>query len=566
MPASPLNGVRVLELANFMAGPFCAMVLADLGAEVIKIENPNGGDFSRATGPFVAGESAGFMALNRNKKSLALDLKHPGGRELFWRLVKTADVLIENFRPGTMAELGFDYAAVAAVNARLVYCAASGFGQSGPLKDRAALDLIVQGASGLMSITGEEGRPPVKTGVPIADLTTALFAANAIQAALFERERSGLGQQIDVSLLESALALEVWETSGHFATGDEPEPLGSAHRVLAPYQAVRAADGYVNVGATTPRTWTGFCEALGLPDLEHDPRFRTAADRRTNVTTLIPLIEMVTATRTRAEWIERLERAGVPCGEILSVGEAVRSPQVQARESVVNLPHPRAGTVRTVGTPLRLSRTPARLDRAAPLLGEHTREVLFSLGLPGETVDQLVASGAASATEPLPDDVRRAEGSFVAPGARILGQVRMDEQANLWFGSLLDGRDAPVHLAPGANVQDNSLVRGVPDHPAWLGPRAAMGHNARVLGASVEGRSLIAIGATVLPGAHIGTESIVAANAVVPAGLQVPPRSLVIGHGRIARQVTDQEVARIDHTAAEYLRLAGIYRARLGTG
>ena len=234
-----LAGVRVLELTNFMAGPYCGMLLADMGADVIKVENPKGGDFTRLAGPFVDGHAAGFMAVNRNKRSLALDLKSAPGREVFLRLVKTADVVVENLRPGTLDDLGVGYAVLAEANPRVILSSTSGFGQTGPYKDRAALDLIVQGMSGIMSITGEEGRPPVKVGVPLADLSAALFAAYAILAALRVRDRDGTGQHIDVSLLESAIALEAWETSGYFATGEIPKPLGSAHRINAPYQAVR---------------------------------------------------------------------------------------------------------------------------------------------------------------------------------------------------------------------------------------------------------------------------------------------------------------------------------------
>ncbi|HZR97529.1 MAG TPA: CoA transferase, partial [Chloroflexota bacterium] len=313
-PRRPLDGVRVLELANFMAGPYCGMVLADLGADVIKVESPRGGDFSRATGPFVGGESAGFLTLNRNKRSLALDLKTERGQAIFLDLVRTADVLVENFRPGTMDALGLDYATLAALNPRLIYSSASGFGQSGPYRERPALDLIVQGLSGLMSITGEPGRPPVKVGVPIADLTAALFGANAILAALYVRDRTGEGQRIDVSLLESALALEVWETSGYFATGEVPEPLGSAHRVTAPYQAIRTADGYVTIGASTPKSWTALCAALGLEHLEHDERFATVPARRARYQELAALIEAVTITQPSEHWHALLERAGVPCG------------------------------------------------------------------------------------------------------------------------------------------------------------------------------------------------------------------------------------------------------------
>ncbi len=395
-PRRPLDGVRVLELANFMAGPYCGMVLADLGADVIKVESPHGGDFSRATGPFVGGESAGFMALNRNKRSLALDLKAARGKALFLDLVRTADVLVENFRPGAMDALGLGYATLAALNPRLIYSSASGFGQTGPYRERPALDLIVQGMSGLMSITGEPDRPPVKVGVPIADLTAALFGANAILAALYVRDRSGEGQRIDVSLLESALALAVWETSGYFATGEVPEPLGSAHRVTAPYQALRTADGYVTIGASTPKSWTALCAALGLGHLEHDPRFATVAARRARYQELAALLEAVTTTQPSAHWYRLLEAAGVPCGVLNRIDQAVADEQVQARGFVVELPHATAGAVRATGSPLRLSRTPVRLERAGPLLGEHTTEVLAELGLDAAEIARLEQAGVVA--------------------------------------------------------------------------------------------------------------------------------------------------------------------------
>ncbi len=392
----PLDGVRVLELANYMAGPFSGMQLADLGADVVKIENPQGGDMSRQTSPFVQGESAGFMALNRNKKSITLDLKDPRGKQIFLELVKTADVLIENFRPGTMADLGIDYAALSKVNPRLIFSSASGFGQTGPYSQRAALDLVVQGMSSIMSITGEPGRPPVKVGVPIADLTTALYGAIAILAALRARDVTGEGQYIDMSLLESAMALEVWETSGYFATGEVPEPLGSAHRVSAPYQAIRTADGYVTVGATSPRNWTGFCKALGLEHLENDPRFSVVSERRKRYQELAALIEEVTVTRPSEHWYRLLEQAGVPCGVLNRVDQAVEDEHVRARGFVVELPHSKVGKIRAVGSPIRLSRTPVRLDRAGPVLGEHTAEILAELGLSETEIAELAASGVTA--------------------------------------------------------------------------------------------------------------------------------------------------------------------------
>ena len=550
--AHPLDGIRVLELANYMAGPFCCMLLADLGADVIKIENPRGGDFSRQTSPFIQGESAGFMAINRNKRSLALDLKSGRGRELFLELVKTADVLVENFRPGTLADLNIDYPVVSALNPRLIYSSASAFGQTGPYSPRAGLDLIVQGMSGLMSITGEPGRPPVKVGVPIADLTTGLFGALAIVAALRVRDRTGQGQRIDLSLLESAIALEIWETSGFFATGEVPEPLGSAHRTSAPYQAIRTADGYVTVGATTPRNWSALCQALGLEHLEHDARFATVADRRARYLELAELIEDVTRTQSSEHWYRLLEQAGVPCSVLNRIDQVVSDPHIQARDFIVDLAHTTLGHVRATGSPMRLSETPVRVERAGPLLGEHTVEVLQELGVQSHAIEALIGDGTLGVTAL----------GYVAPGAQIRGQVRLGRDSSIWFGACLNGEAAPIVLAEEANIQDNCVIESTPGHPVRIGARVSVGHNARVVGATIEPRSLVAIGATVLPGARVGTHAIVAAKATVPEGMVVPERALVVGHGRVVRELTEAEIERIERGANEYIRLAREHRAQ----
>jgi formyl-CoA transferase len=386
-----LEDIRVLELANFMAGPYCGMLLADQGADVIKVENPRGGDFTRLAGPFLDGEAAGFLAVNRNKRSIALDLKSARGREIFLSLVRTADVVVENLRPGTLDDLRIGYSVLSEVNPRIVLSSTSGFGQSGPYRNRAALDLIVQGMSGLMSITGEEGRPPVKVGVPLADLAAALFATHAILSALRVRDRDGKGQHIDVSLLESAIALEAWETSSYFATGEVPKPLGSAHRINAPYQAVRTADGHITIGATTPANWKAFCAALSLERLDADERFSTGPLRRRNYKELVTEIERVTTTKPSDYWYRLLERAGVPCGVLYTLDQVLEDEHVHARGFVRELDHPKLGRVRATGSPVRFSRTPVRLERAGPLLGEHTRELLEELDV--ADADKLEHSG-----------------------------------------------------------------------------------------------------------------------------------------------------------------------------
>ncbi len=385
--------MRVLEIGNYMAGPFCGMQLADLGADVVKVEEPKAGDLARRLPPMLDGESGQFVRLNRDKRSLALDLKADEGKELFRRLARRADVIVENLRPGTMADLGLAPAALLEANDQLIYAAISGWGQTGPYADRPALDIIVQAVSGLMSVTGAEGGPPVKVGVAIADLTAALYGTIAVLAALAARERDGRGQLVDVSMFESAVSLAVWEAGEHFTTGEVPRAAGSAHKLVAPYQAIRASDGHFVVGATPPPNWTAFCAALGLGRIEHDERFADAASRRRHASELIPLVEAVTATRPMAHWLERLRDAGVPCGAIQDYAEVFADPHLAAREFVRDVPHPTLGTVRVLGSPLGLSRTPTRLERAGPLLGEHSLEVLREAGVPDGEAARLVERG-----------------------------------------------------------------------------------------------------------------------------------------------------------------------------
>src|SRR6266849_7661141 len=316
MSPPPLEGIRVLEVGNYMAGPFCGMQLADLGADVIKIEDPRGGDLSRRLEPLVDGESGNFVRLNRGKRSVALDLKQEAGAQIFRRLADRADVIVENLRPGTMRDLGLDPQALLEANPRLVYAAVTGWGLDGPYADRPALDIIVQAMSGLMSITGEEGRGPVKVGVSSSDLVAGLYATIGILAALSVRQREGHGQLVDISMYESSVSLAVCVSGQFFTTGEIPRAAGSAHKLVGPYQAVRAADAHFVVGATTVPTWRSFCAALGLGRLERDPRFADGTLRRRNTEELIPLIEEVTATRPAAHWLALLRGAGVPCGEI----------------------------------------------------------------------------------------------------------------------------------------------------------------------------------------------------------------------------------------------------------
>src|SRR6266852_4866760 len=399
MAEAALAGIRVLEVGNFMAAPFCTLQLADLGADVVKIENPDGGDQTRASGPFLEGESSSFLRLNRNKRSVALDLKAPRGKQVFRTLAARADVLVENLRPGTMKDLELDYPRLSEINPRLVYVAASGWGQDGPYAQRPGLDIMAQGMSGLMSITGEEGgRNPVKVGVPVTDLTCALYAAIAALAALRVRERTGRGQFIDVSLFESGVSLAVWEAGQYFATGEIPKPLGSAHQTSAPYQALRAADGYFTLGATTPRNWRSFCEVLDHPEWAGDERFKDNPSRHARRDVLIPMIEDVTSRKPRAHWVSLLQKAGVPCAEIRTYDQVYNDPQLKARGFFWKGRHSKLGDVEQIGSPIHFSETPVRQGSAGPVLGEHTSEVLRALGRSDAEISELKAKGVLGGT------------------------------------------------------------------------------------------------------------------------------------------------------------------------
>ena len=391
--AGPLTGVRVLEVGNYMAGPFCGMQLADLGAEVIKIEPPDGGDQVRLAGPFVEGESSPFVRLNRNKRSVVLDLKTAAGKEVFRRLARTADVVVENLRPGTMADLEVDYTRLSELNPGLVYVAASGWGQDGPLSPLAGLDIMAQARSGLMSITGMPGGDPVKVGVPVCDLVCALYGALAAVSALRVREHTGRGQHIDVSLFEAGVSLAVWEAGKHFATGEIPRPLGSAHQVNAPYQAIRAADGWFTIGATSTRNWIAFCAAMDLDRLRSDPRFGDTNSRHAHREELIAEIEDLTRTQPMGHWIALLEAAGVPCAPIQDYGQVFGDGHLLAREFFWEAPHPTLGSVRQLGSPMRFSETPTRREKAGPRFGEDSEAVLRELGYAEAEVRELVAAG-----------------------------------------------------------------------------------------------------------------------------------------------------------------------------
>jgi crotonobetainyl-CoA:carnitine CoA-transferase CaiB-like acyl-CoA transferase len=386
-----LDGVRVLEVGVFIAAPFAALQLGDLGADVIKVESLEG-EPVRASGPFINGESSPFLRLNRHKRSIALDLKSAAGKSAFLRLAATADVVVENLRPGAMRGLNLAYDDLRAVNPRLIYASASGFGQDGPLADRPGLDIMAQARGGLMSITGSAGGPPAKVGVPICDLVAGLYTALGIMAALRERERSGVGQYLDVSLLEAGVSLAVWEAGRFFATGEVGGPLGTAHQSEAPYQAVRSADGWLTLGAVTPKTWAALCRALNLERLQNDVRFATSSLRHAHRHDLIPLIEERTMTMTTTANLECLEAVGVPCAPIADYGQVFTDEHLAARDFFWDAPHRVAGPVRQLGSPLRLSRSKPRRGAAAPTLGADSRDVLREVGYSDAEIDALVAA------------------------------------------------------------------------------------------------------------------------------------------------------------------------------
>jgi crotonobetainyl-CoA:carnitine CoA-transferase CaiB-like acyl-CoA transferase len=374
-----LDGLRVLDVTQVMAGPFCTMILADLGADVIKIEPP-GGDSTRQMPGAVGTESPSFNAVNRGKRSVVLNLKSPGGAQAFQRLAASADILVENYRPGVLAALGLDYQSLSRVNPRLIYASISGYGQTGPDRHKGGFDLVAQGVSGLMSITGTPGGPPIKVGVPITDLGAGLFALAGILAALEHRHRTGSGQHIDTSLVEAGVALSVWEATQYFAGLGVPEPLGTAHRMFAPYQAIRCADGYITLGTANDRLFRRLCDLLGHPEWVDDPELAENSSRVRSQAALAARIEEVTRLQPASYWLEQLEQHEIPCGPINDYPHVFADPQIAAREMVVETEHPVLGTFRTLGSPIKMSLTPPDPRRRAPRLGEHTNQVLTECG------------------------------------------------------------------------------------------------------------------------------------------------------------------------------------------
>ena len=376
-----------------MAGPYCAMLLADMGARVIKVEPP-AGDSTRSMAGARGSDSPAFNAVNRGKQGIVLDLNEEKGRAVFTRLARGADILIENYRPGVMARFGLDYETLHRENPRLIYASISGHGQTGPWANKGGFDLIAQGLSGLMSVTGTANEAPVKAGVPLTDLGAGLFALIGILAALQHRHQSGQGQHVDTSLVDSGLALSVWEVTDYFSSGQVPGPLGSAHRMTAPYQAFKCADGYITIGAANDRNFARLARVLGHHEWITDTRFVADHQRVGHREELAVLIEDVTSKESRAHWIAELEQAGIPCGPILDYEEALTTPQAIAREMTVDVDHPTLGRLRTLGTPIKMSATPLDPKRRGPMLGEHTDDVLLEAGYSGDEIEQLRYSGA----------------------------------------------------------------------------------------------------------------------------------------------------------------------------
>ncbi len=390
----PLAGVRVLDLTRVLAGPFCAMLLGDMGAEVVKIEEPGKGDDTRSWPPFVGGEATYFMSVNRNKKSVTLNLKAPEGQAILRALVRKSDVLLENFRPGTMAKLGFGYGALRKLNPRLVYCSVSGFGESGPEAHRAGYDLIVQAESGVMDLTGFPDGPPVKVGNSIADLVAGMAAAHGVTLALLARTRSRRGQKVEIAMLDVMAALLTYQAGLYLNAGQRPTRRGNAHPSIVPYEVFRAADAFLVLGVANNSLWTRCCTALERPDLARDPRFDTEAKRVQHRDQLVPLLNEILGARGIEEWMKRFEAAGIPAGRIKTVAEVCESAHLRARGMVVTLRHPKAQRVSVMGVPVRLDATPGRAAAPPPVLGQHTEAVLRGLvGLKRAQITALRAKG-----------------------------------------------------------------------------------------------------------------------------------------------------------------------------
>lgn len=391
----PLDDVKVLDLTRVLAGPYCAMLLADMGADVVKVERPGAGDDTRGYGPpFLNGESAYFLSINRNKRSLTLNLKHDKALRIMRQLLETADVVLENFRPGTMESFGFGYEAVRDFNPGIIFCSISGYGHTGPLARLPGYDLIIQGEGGVASLTGDPNGPPYKVGSSQADIVAGMMGFQGILLALLARGQTGRGQKVDIGMLDCQVALLTYQAGIYFATGNSPSRMGNQHPTITPYETYRCQDGYINLACGNDAMWRRFCQAIGRQEWADDVRFRTNADRVGHRRQLAAVLEPVMLHKTAQEWIDTLRTAGIPCGRIQSVGEVCESPQVQARDMVVPLEHPQAGPIRVTGVPIKLSDTPGAVSTPPPRLGEHTAQVLHDwLQLPASEVEALRRDG-----------------------------------------------------------------------------------------------------------------------------------------------------------------------------
>ncbi|KYK38695.1 MAG: CoA transferase [Theionarchaea archaeon] len=390
----PLDTITVLDLSRALAGPYCTLMLADMGARVIKVERPGTGDDTRGWGPpFIDGQSAYFLSINRNKKSVTLNLKEKEGKEIFYTLSENADVIVENFRPGTTEKLGISYGDIKNINEKIIYCSISGFGQTGPYKTRPGYDLILQGMGGLMTMTGEEKRPPVKIGVAITDIAAGMFAAYGIVLALYTRERTGTGQYIDTSMLDCQVSWLTYQAGNFFATGKSPKRLGSAHPTIVPYQAFKTTSGYINVAVGSEKLWQNFCQAINHQELADNPHYKTNRDRVEHRKELIIRLQEIFSEKTTEEWLKVLQERGVPAGPIYTFDQIFSDSQVLHRSMLVEMEHPTAGIIKQTGVPVKLSETPGSIELHPPLLGEHTAEILTDLGYTDDEIRTLKEKG-----------------------------------------------------------------------------------------------------------------------------------------------------------------------------
>ncbi len=396
----PLNGCKVIELAHIMAGPVCGLMLADMGADVVKVEKPTGDDTRRSVPPEIEGESAAFMMMNRNKRGVALDLKCDAGKEALRRMLSTADIVIENYRKGAMEKLGLGYETLREINPGLIYVEISGFGRTGPYAERGGFDLIAQGMSGLMSITGEgPGRPPVKVGAPVSDITAGIIGAMGALAAYANRLKTGNGQKVDTSLFEAAIVQTYWQSAIAFATDTSPGPMGSGHPLNAPYQAFETSDGWINIGAANQANWEKLTNLIKAPALAQDERFITNADRMANRAALEGELNAIMRRKSTEDWLSVFEKGGLPAGPVLSIREMHQDPQTLAREMVPKVHHAVAGDVQTIGLPVKFSGTPGRVENAAPLLGQHSKSILSEYGFDMGEIEAMVQQGAIISNE-----------------------------------------------------------------------------------------------------------------------------------------------------------------------